>query len=130
MFETEKALASSWFKSLRDEIVSAFKQIEIDHLSGPFSDEAPGIFEVKETERTADDGSDAGGGHLFGVAHEDPHIGHAIDRSNKAAFNTGEHLTEHQHTDHKSRHSKLPAKETAETLLDKLLATIGYRLKL
>ena len=62
MFETQKSLASSWFKSLRDEIVSAFKQIEIDHLSGPFSDEAPGIFEVKETERTADDGSDAGGG--------------------------------------------------------------------
>ena len=42
MFETEKSLASSWFKSLRDEIVSAFKQIEMDHLSGPFSDEAPG----------------------------------------------------------------------------------------
>ena len=39
-----------------------FEQIEIDHLSGPFSDEAPGIFEVKETERTADDGSDAGRG--------------------------------------------------------------------
>ena len=62
MFETQKSLASSWFKSLRDEIVSAFKQIEIDHSSGPFSDEAPGVFEVKETERTADDGSDAGGG--------------------------------------------------------------------
>ena len=53
MFETEKSLASNWFKTLRDEIVSAFKQIEIDHLSGPFSDEAPGIFEVKETQRTA-----------------------------------------------------------------------------
>ena len=62
MFETEKSLASSWFKSLRDEIVSAFKQIEIDHSSGPFSDMAPGAFEVKETERTADDGSNAGGG--------------------------------------------------------------------
>ena len=62
MFETEKSLASGWFKTLRDEIVSAFNQIEIDHLSGPFSDGAPGIFEVKETERTADDGSDAGGG--------------------------------------------------------------------
>ena len=62
MFETEKSLASSWFKSLRDEIVSAFKQIEIGHSSGPFSDEAPGIFEVTETERTAEDGSDAGGG--------------------------------------------------------------------
>ena len=61
MFETEKSLASSWFKSLRDEIVNAFKQIEMDHLSGPFSDEAPGTFEVKETERTAEDGSDAGG---------------------------------------------------------------------
>ena len=48
MFETEKSLASSWFKSLRNEIVSAFKQIEIDHLSGPFSDEVPGTFEVKE----------------------------------------------------------------------------------
>ena len=62
MFETEKVLASSWFKSLRDEIVSAFKKIEIDHSSGPFSDKAPGVFEVKETERTADDGSNAGGG--------------------------------------------------------------------
>ncbi len=62
MFETEKSLASSWFKSLRDEIVNAFKEIETNHSSGPFSGAAPGIFEVKETERTADDGSDAGGG--------------------------------------------------------------------
>ena len=69
MFETQKSLASSWFKSLRDEIVGAFKQIEIDHLSGPFSDEAPGIFEVKETERTADDGSDAGGGIMLSLIH-------------------------------------------------------------
>ena len=52
MFEAEKSLASSWFKTLRDEIISAFKQIEIEHLSGPFSGEAPGIFEVKETQRT------------------------------------------------------------------------------
>ena len=62
MFEAEKSRASSWFKTLRDDIVSAFEQIESDHSSGPFSDEVPGVFEIKETERTADDGSDAGGG--------------------------------------------------------------------
>lgn len=62
MFEAEKSRASSWFKNLRDDIVSAFEQIEADHSSGPFSDEVPGVFEIKETERTADDGSDAGGG--------------------------------------------------------------------
>ena len=62
MFEAEKSRASSWFKNLRDDIVSAFEQIEADHSSGPFSDSVPGVFEIKETERTADDGSDAGGG--------------------------------------------------------------------
>ena len=35
MFETEKSLASSWFKTLRDEIVGAFKQIEINHYIRP-----------------------------------------------------------------------------------------------
>ena len=62
MFEAEKMQASRWFKTLRDEIVSAFEQVEEGHVKGPFSDKARGVFEVKETERTADDGSDAGGG--------------------------------------------------------------------
>ena len=62
MFEAEKMQASKWFKTLRDEIVSAFEQVEEGHVKGPFSDKARGVFEVKETERTADDGSDAGGG--------------------------------------------------------------------
>ena len=35
MFEAEKSLASSWFKTRRDEIVGAFKQIEI-HFSSFF----------------------------------------------------------------------------------------------
>jgi coproporphyrinogen III oxidase len=58
----EKARASGWFRSLRDEIVAAFEAIEDrearDRPSGP----AAARFEVSETRRASDDGSDAGGG--------------------------------------------------------------------
>lgn len=61
-FTAQKAQASAWFRSLRDEIVAAFEGLEQSHDTGPLSDAAPGAFEVTETKRASDDGSDAGGG--------------------------------------------------------------------
>ncbi|WP_299828101.1 oxygen-dependent coproporphyrinogen oxidase [uncultured Roseobacter sp.] len=61
-FDTEKSRASAWFRSLRDDIVAAFETLEQDHAEGPMSDAAAGVFEVSETQRTSEDGSDAGGG--------------------------------------------------------------------
>ena len=57
-FQSEKKDASTWFKSLRDDIVSRFETIERQYVSST----PPGQFEVNKTKRTSDDGSDAGGG--------------------------------------------------------------------
>ena len=57
-FQSEKKIASTWFKSLRDDIVSRFETIERQYVSST----PPGQFEVNKTKRTSDDGSDAGGG--------------------------------------------------------------------
>ena len=62
LFDQQKTMASSWFRQLRDDIVSAFEGLEDSHDTGPLSDAAPGRFEVSETRRTSEDGSDAGGG--------------------------------------------------------------------
>lgn len=62
MMEEQKRAASAWFRDLRDRIVAAFEALEDSHDSGPFSDAAPGRFELRETRRSAEDGSDAGGG--------------------------------------------------------------------
>ncbi|MDP4991578.1 MAG: oxygen-dependent coproporphyrinogen oxidase [Marivita lacus] len=61
-FDIEKARASAWFRDLRDQIVAAFEGLEDSHDSGPLRDATPGRFEVTETKRTSEDGSDAGGG--------------------------------------------------------------------
>ncbi|MEO1309067.1 MAG: oxygen-dependent coproporphyrinogen oxidase [Pseudomonadota bacterium] len=61
-FDNRKVQASSWFRSLRDEIVAAFEAQEAAHIRGPLSDQPEGTFEVTETQRATDDGSDAGGG--------------------------------------------------------------------
>ena len=61
-FDDKKARASGWFRSLRDEIVAAFEGLEDTQTTGPFADQPAGRFEVKETKRSSDDGSDAGGG--------------------------------------------------------------------
>ncbi|SPJ23610.1 oxygen-dependent coproporphyrinogen oxidase [Palleronia abyssalis] len=61
-FAAEKARAAAWFRELRDTIVEAFEAMEDSHAEGPFSAAAPGRFEVTQTSRTSDDGSDAGGG--------------------------------------------------------------------
>jgi coproporphyrinogen III oxidase len=61
MMDAEKAKASAWFRTLRDQIVAAFEALEDTH-TGPLSDQPAGRFEVKPTKRASDDGSDAGGG--------------------------------------------------------------------
>ena len=58
----EKARASAWFRSLRDDIVARFEALEDSHDTGPFADQEAGRFKVTETKRSAEDGSDAGGG--------------------------------------------------------------------
>ncbi len=58
----QKDQASQWFRTLRNDIVAAFEKLEADHTTGPFSEIGAGSFEVTETKRTSDDGSDAGGG--------------------------------------------------------------------
>jgi coproporphyrinogen III oxidase len=61
-FDTQKTRAAAWFRSLRDDIVAAFEGLEDTQASGPFADTPAGRFEVTETRRASDDGSDAGGG--------------------------------------------------------------------
>ena len=61
-FESEKSRASAWFRELRDQIVAAFEGLEDSHDIGPMAGASAGRFEVTETSRTSDDGSDAGGG--------------------------------------------------------------------
>ncbi|WP_320179714.1 oxygen-dependent coproporphyrinogen oxidase [Roseovarius pacificus] len=58
----EKKRAAQWFRGLRDQIVAAFEALEDSHDDGPLSQAAPGRFEVSETTRASEDGSDAGGG--------------------------------------------------------------------
>ena len=61
-FDTQKARAAAWFRQLRDDIVAAFEGLEDSHADGPMAQAAVGRFEVSETKRTAEDGTDAGGG--------------------------------------------------------------------
>ncbi len=58
----EKRRAATWFRALRDKIVAAFEGLEDSHAEGPFAKMAAGRFEMSETKRASDDGSDAGGG--------------------------------------------------------------------
>ncbi len=61
-FATEKSRASNWFRDLRGQIVAAFENLEATQVEGPTASKPVGCFEVTETTRNADDGSDAGGG--------------------------------------------------------------------
>jgi coproporphyrinogen III oxidase len=61
-FETRKPQASAWFRELRNDIVAAFENLEATQTEGLFAHLPEGKFEVTETKRTSDDGSDAGGG--------------------------------------------------------------------
>ncbi|MDN5786248.1 oxygen-dependent coproporphyrinogen oxidase [Pseudorhodobacter sp.] len=60
--EQERAEAAQWFHSLRDEIVASFEALEDRQTTGPTATLPAGRFEVTDTKRRADDGSDAGGG--------------------------------------------------------------------
>jgi len=60
--KTEKETAAAWFRTLRDEIVASFENLEDTLTDCPAADMPAGRFEVSETTRTADDGGDAGGG--------------------------------------------------------------------
>ena len=62
MFVVEKNTASEWCSALRDQIVNAFVGLEQSHQSGPGAQVPAGVFEVTETRRHSEDGSDAGGG--------------------------------------------------------------------
>ena len=57
-FEAEKSKASAWFRTLRDQIVTAFEALEDRQPS----DAPAGRFEVTETKRASETGEDAGGG--------------------------------------------------------------------
>ena len=59
---SEKTRAADWFRALRDEIVTAFEALEEAQTWGPFADQPAGRFEMTQTKRTSEDGSDAGGG--------------------------------------------------------------------
>lgn len=61
-FDDRKAQASAWFRQLRDDIVATFEGLEDSQTSGPFAALPPGRFDVSETARNSEDGSDAGGG--------------------------------------------------------------------
>lgn len=60
--DDHKARAAAWFKELRDQIVARFEALEDTHVEGPFAEMEAGRFDVSETKRSAENGSDAGGG--------------------------------------------------------------------
>ncbi|MFS4436939.1 oxygen-dependent coproporphyrinogen oxidase [Paracoccaceae bacterium GXU_MW_L88] len=60
--QDEKARASAWFASLRDQICAAFEGLEDAQDFGPHAGKPAGRFTRKETFRKSEDGSDAGGG--------------------------------------------------------------------
>ena len=60
--QCQKDLASGWFMSLRDEIVSAFELLEERHVEGSYSDHPKGTFDVTPTKRQSESGENAGGG--------------------------------------------------------------------
>ncbi|MGO4908998.1 oxygen-dependent coproporphyrinogen oxidase [Pseudorhodobacter sp. W20_MBD10_FR17] len=60
--DQERATAAAWFRTLRDEIVASFESLEDRQTAGPNANLPAGRFEVTPTQRSAEDGSDAGGG--------------------------------------------------------------------
>jgi coproporphyrinogen III oxidase len=65
--DAEKQRVESWFRDLRDRICASFEAIE-DELTGAHADLPPGRFARKSWSRTADDGTDGGGG-VMSVMH-------------------------------------------------------------
>lgn len=63
-FDERKSRVSAWFHGLRDEIVAAFEVLEDRQSAESESPASPGRFEVRQTARDTDDGSDGGGGRM------------------------------------------------------------------
>ena len=61
-FTERNARASAWFRQLRDQIVAAFEALEDSQVKGPTAGLPAGRFELRETTRAGEDGTDAGGG--------------------------------------------------------------------
>jgi coproporphyrinogen III oxidase len=69
LVETRKNRARAWFETLRDQIVTAFEQLENTlPADGPLGDHAPGRFERKPWTRTDHTGSAGGGGVMATMA--------------------------------------------------------------
>tara|TARA_R110002096_G_scaffold15036_4_gene52961 strand:- start:9550 stop:10440 length:891 start_codon:yes stop_codon:yes gene_type:complete len=62
LLERERARAAAWFRVLRDQIIAEFESLEDRQTDGPTATLPAGRFEVTQTTRASDDGSDAGGG--------------------------------------------------------------------
>ncbi len=63
-FDERKARASAWFNGLRDRIVSAFEALEDSQGADRLDSDPPGRFDVRETTRKGDGGSEGGGGRM------------------------------------------------------------------
>jgi coproporphyrinogen III oxidase len=63
-FGREKAKASAWFSSLRNDICTAFERIEDALESGPLADRPAGRFGLKPWKRTDHTGGEGGGGTM------------------------------------------------------------------
>ena len=80
-FAPQKARAAAWFRALRDEIVAAFEALEDSHAQGPLADRPAARFELRETRRASEDGSDAGGG-LMSVMRRGRVFEKVVDHAN------------------------------------------------
>ena len=67
VIERQKAAATAWFASLRDQICTAFETIE-DDLTGTFTDRLAGRFERQSWQRPDEDYGDGGGG-VMSIMH-------------------------------------------------------------
>ena len=67
VIERQKAAATAWFASLRDQICTAFETIE-DDLTGTFTDRLAGRFERQSWQRPDEDDGDGGGG-VMSIMH-------------------------------------------------------------
>ena len=62
--EEQKARASAWFKTLRDEICARFEQIEDDAVNTPMGENKAGRFDRKKWDREDSRGGQGGGGEM------------------------------------------------------------------
>jgi coproporphyrinogen III oxidase len=66
--EEQKARATAWFESLRDQICTAFEAIE-DELTGTFADRPAGRFEQTSWQRPDENDGGDGGGGVMSIMH-------------------------------------------------------------